>query len=229
MNAGADAARAVDAYVDELLAPVADMPRSEPAVATPAGAPRDRIAAPASPAPAVTAPTCTVAPRAEAAAPAARAPATTAAPADPGRPAATPGRWLRLSIDGDHYAIELLRVQEVVRLAPVMAVRGAAPSVLGVMNLRGRIVPVFDFGRWLDAGAVRADEHARIVVVERDDELIGLLVSKVDDVFTLAAGDAEPPYDAGPHRRRAMDRALLGIARPGQVPTVLLDANVLFE
>jgi purine-binding chemotaxis protein CheW len=162
------------------------------------------------------------------------APATTdvpAAAAGPGQgpSAAAPGRWLRLSIERDHYAIELLRVQEVVRVTPVMAVRGAGAAVLGVMNLRGRIVPVFDFGRWLDVGSVEADEHARIVVVERDDELVGLLVTRVDDVFNLADGDAEPPYDAGPRKRRAMDRALLGIARPGQVPTVLLDANALFE
>jgi len=216
MSASAEAARAVDAYVDELLAP-------EPAVAPlPAAAPMQppHVGVVAAPADSVVA---------KATAMPANVPVTPSAPEREPAPLAPPGRWLRLSIDGDHYAIELLRVQEVVRLAPVMAVRGAAPAVLGVMNLRGRIVPVFDFGRWLDAGSVRADEHSRIVVVERDDELLGLLVSKVDDVFTLAAGDVEPPYDAGPRRRRAMDRALLGIARPGQVPTVLLDAGALFE
>lgn len=220
MNTGAEAARTVDAYVDELLAPepaptpampAPVQPRIEPTVvAANAGIADARPAQPAVAMPAV-------------ATPPAPAPERNDAPLAP------PGRWLRLSIDGDHYAIELLRVQEVVRLAPVMAVRGAAPAVLGVMNLRGRIVPVFDFGRWLDAGAVRADEQSRIVVVERDDELLGLLVSRVDDVFTLDAAGVEPPYDAGPRRRRAMDRALLGIARPGRVPTVLLDAGALFE
>lgn len=219
MNAAAEAARAVDAYVDELLAPE---PAAPPAMPAPVPVTRPRSDATVAPANAAVAPP-------HLAAPAAAAAPTAAAPERHDAPLAPPGRWLRLSIDGDHYAIELLRVQEVVRLAPVMAVRGAAPAVLGVMNLRGRIVPVFDFGRWLDAGSVRADEHSRIVVVERDDELLGLLVSRVDDVFTLAAGDVEPPYDAGPRRRRAMDRALLGIARPGQVPTVLLDAGALFE
>jgi purine-binding chemotaxis protein CheW len=138
------------------------------------------------------------------------------------------GRWLRMTVDSDHYAVELLRVQEVTRLSPIVAVRGAAPAVLGAMNLRGRIVPVFDLGRWLGAGKVVPDERARIVVVERSDELIGLLVTAVDDVFPLVDGAVEEFRVPGPQRRN-IDRAFLGIARPGNTPTVLLDARALFD
>ncbi|HEY4583192.1 MAG TPA: chemotaxis protein CheW, partial [Lysobacter sp.] len=132
-------------------------------------------------------------------------------------------RWLRVCVGQDSYAFELLRVQEVVRVAPVVAMRGAAHSVLGVMNLRGRIVPVFDLGLWLDVGAVRADERARVVVIERDDELIGVLVTCVEDVVSLESGHVEPPLpgaDPGP---------TLGVARVTDAPTVLLDADALFE
>lgn len=131
-------------------------------------------------------------------------------------------RWLRVCIGTDSYGFELLRVQEVVRVAPVVAMRGAAVSVLGVMNLRGRIVPVFDLGLWLDVGAVRVEERSRVVVVEHDDELIGVLVTSVDDVVSLDAGHVEPPLpgtDPGP---------TLGVARVSDAPTVLLDADALF-
>ena len=138
------------------------------------------------------------------------------------------GRWLRMTVDSDHYAVELLRVQEVTRVSPIVAVRGARPAVLGAMNLRGRIVPVFDLGRWLGAGEVDPDERARIVVVERNDELIGLLVSAVDDVFPLVESAVEEFRVPGPQRRN-IDRAFLGIARPGNTPTVLLDARALFD
>ena len=127
-----------------------------------------------------------------------------------------------VGIGRDHYAFELLRVQEVVRVAPIVAMRGATVAVLGVMNLRGRIVPVFDLGRWLGGSDVCADEHSRIVVIERDDELIGVLVTVVEDVATLGRDQIEPPLvgnDAG---------AIVGIARVGSAPTVLLDANALF-
>lgn len=155
-------------------------------------------------------------------APVARA-AVAAASASHTRTATGGHRWLRVCVGHDSYAFELLRVQEVVRVAPVVAMRGAAHSVLGVMNLRGRIVPVFDLGLWLDVGAVHSDERARIVVIERNDELIGVLVTAVDDVVSLEREHVEPPLpgaDPGP---------TLGVARVTAAPTVLLDADALFD
>lgn len=131
-------------------------------------------------------------------------------------------RWVRVTVAADSYALELLCVQEVVRVMPIVAMRGAARAVLGVMNLRGRIVPVFDLGLWLGLACVQSDDRSRIVVVERDDELIGVLVSTVEDVVTLGRDRIEPPLpgnDPG---------AILGIARVGATPTVLLDANTLY-
>jgi len=176
-------------------------------------------AAPAAPEPA---PVAVPAPRPVAAAPAPlRAPAPAAATA-PVSYQAQDSRWLRVMVGGDSYALELLRVQEVVRVAPIVAMRGARPAVLGVMNLRGRIVPVFDLGLWLGAGHVDADEHSRIVVVERDDELIGVLVSAVEDVVTLGRDRIEPPLPGGPAG------VILGVARVGAAPTVLFDAYALY-
>lgn len=194
---------ALDSYFEELLAPVAT-PSAEAEVPAPASEPRPE--APSHPLRA------------------------SQAFAPPLQPASTiqPGRWLRVTVDGDHYALELLRVQEVARVAPVVALRGAAPAVLGAMNLRGRIVPVFDLGRWLGAGEVHPDERARVVVIERHDELIGLLVTAVDDVTSLDADAVEIPFDASRQQRRNIDRAFIGIARPGDMPTVLLDASAFF-
>lgn len=133
-------------------------------------------------------------------------------------------RWLRVAIGDDRYAVELLRVQEVVRLAPIIAVRGAPPSLLGVMNLRGRVVPVHDLGRWLRRQPAEIDERSRIVVLEHHDELAGLLVSAVTDVVTLDAHQIEPPAAS------LRDRTSMGIARtPGAPPTVLLDATAVFD
>ena len=216
----------VDAYLDELLCelPAGDAPQEPmvdagteavesprpPLQVVPPVAPQPpRIDPPA--APAVVPP----------AIPQAIAPAA-AAQAEPRPRAAASSRWLRVGIGSDHYAFELLRVQEVVRVAPIVAMRGAAPSVLGVMNLRGRIVPVFDLGLWLGGAAIVTTEHSRIVVVERDDELIGVLVTVVENVATLSREHVEPPLlgsDAG---------ATVGIARVGNQPTVLLVANALF-
>ena len=236
MSTNADRAL-VDEYVEALLAPVEALHAEpqEPAMPTrpitspapaPVPAPMPTMAPPPASAPAPAAPR-TREPVAAAVARITTAIADATAPEAPSS-APKPARWLRVSVEGDRYAVELLRVQEVVRMAPIVAMRGAAPAVLGVMNLRGRIVPVYDLGVWLGAGDVQPGERARIVVVERDDELLGVLVTSVDDVVTLSDEGIEAPYETH-QKRRAADRAIRGVARPGGLPTVLLDANALFE
>ncbi|HEY1141046.1 MAG TPA: chemotaxis protein CheW [Lysobacter sp.] len=142
----------------------------------------------------------------------------------PARTSSAPAsnRWLRVTVGSGSYALELLCVQEVVRVTPIVAMRGASRAVLGVMNLRGRIVPVFDLGLWLGTACVEPDERSRIVVVERDDELIGVLVTLVEDVVTLTQNRIEPPLPG------SAPGQIVGIARVGAVPTVLLDAGALF-
>jgi len=212
---------AVDDYLEALLddtAAVVDAaPREavEDAGAAPAATP---AAVAAQPAPALVGATAPAPKPAIAATATAPVPANATANAT----ATTAPRWVRVTVASDSYALELLCVQEVVRLAPIVAMRGADRAVLGVMNLRGRIVPVFDLGLWLGFGSVQPDERSRIVVVERDDELIGVLVSTVEDVVTLGRERIEPPLpgsDPG---------AIVGIARVGATPTVLLDANALY-
>jgi len=205
----------VDRYLEELLSDIPLMGASQPAAAATAGA---------QPAAAAVAQVLNnFQPAAQPVERIAAAPAANAMPLAGPRRSATPGRWLRVCIGDDRYAVELLRVQEVVRVAPVVAMRGADSAVLGVMNLRGRIVPVFDLGVWLGAEAVMVEERSRVVVVERDDELIGLLVTAVCDVATLDGTNIEPPLTAGD------PGAIVGVARVGDAPTVLLDANTLFE
>ena len=219
---------AIDAYLDDLLCEV------EPATAAPPSAPV--IAVPDTPtlppvARSMPSPVAVPAREPALAAPPAAAPEPRHRRASDTSPingehvpaAARSSRWLRMGIGRDSYAFELLRVQEVVRVAPILAVRGAAMSILGVMNLRGRIVPVFDLGRWLGSAAIEVTEGARIVVVERDDELIGVLVTQVEDVVSLSREHIEPPLANG------TPGAIVGIARTGQAPTVLLDANALFD
>jgi purine-binding chemotaxis protein CheW len=145
-------------------------------------------------------------------------------PQPPVRTSSAPSsnRWLRVTVGSGSYALELLCVQEVVRVTPIVAMRGASRAVLGVMNLRGRIVPVFDLGLWLGTACVEPDERSRIVVVERNDELIGVLVTLVEDVVTLTQNRIEPPLPG------SAPGPIVGIARVGAVPTVLLDAGTLF-
>ncbi|UOV05263.1 chemotaxis protein CheW [Pseudoxanthomonas sp. F37] len=132
-------------------------------------------------------------------------------------------RWLRLRCDQQHYALELLKVQEVVRPATLLPLRGAAPHMLGVMNLRGQVVPVIDLGLYLGRRAVDVDATTRIVVLEEHGEILGLRVTAVEDVANLTDQQIESPDNA---RVGRMSNPLFrGVARLNECAVILLDAS----
>lgn len=94
--------------------------------------------------------------------------------------------WLRFNVDRQCFAVEVLKVQEVLRVPTIMPVRGTGEAMLGVMNLRGQIVPVMDAGIRLGFGAVEVSEASRVVVLEETGDALGLLVSAVADVINLS-------------------------------------------
>nr|WP_057657364.1 chemotaxis protein CheW [Pseudoxanthomonas dokdonensis] len=142
------------------------------------------------------------------------------------RPLAEPTtRWLRMRCDQQQYALELLKVQEVVLPSTLLPLRGGPRHLLGVMNLRGQVVPVIDMGLFLDRAAVSVDSHSRIVVLEENGEVLGLQVSAVEDVANIAAASIEPPD----HARicRISNHLFRGVARLGRQTVILLDASQL--
>lgn len=136
-------------------------------------------------------------------------------------------RWLRLRCGPQAYALELLKVQEVVLPVPLLGLRGTAPSMLGIMNLRGQVVPVVDLGLHLGFDRIIEDSQTRIVVLEENGEALGLRVSAVEDVANLSDSQIEPPDTA---RICQISNSLFrGVARIGPQPMILLDAAQLLH
>ena len=194
-------------------------------------APTSRVATPAVPPTTPPAPAPTVAPAApRALAPLPATPYLLATPPDTGerrRATDRKTRWLRLRCDQQHYALELLKVQEVVRPATLLPLRGAAPHMLGVMNLRGQVVPVIDLGLYLGRRAVEVDATTRIVVLEEHGEILGLRVTAVEDVANLTDQQIESPDNA---RVGRMSNPLFrGVARLNECAVILLDASRILQ
>ena len=194
-------------------------------------APTSRVATPSVPPTTPPAPAPTVAPAApRALAPLPATPYLLATPPDTGerrRATERKTRWLRLRCDQQHYALELLKVQEVVRPATLLPLRGAAPHMLGVMNLRGQVVPVIDLGLYLGRRAVEVDATTRIVVLEEHGEILGLRVTAVEDVANLTDQQIESPDNA---RVGRMSNPLFrGVARLNECAVILLDASRILQ
>jgi len=208
------------------------------AVALPAIA---EVAAPAPVAPIAPAPVARAVPTPAAvpARPAARAPSTAPQPWHPSlsttpepkqhAPTEQSSRWLHLRCSGQHYAVELLKVQEVMVPVPLLPMRGTGRAMLGVMNLRGLVVPVIDLGIRLGLTSITHEPATRIVVLEQQGDTLGLMVSAVDDVITLREGQIEPPEHA--RIGRSGDPMFLGVSRQRNAsgPVILLDACALLE
>ncbi|HUA81149.1 MAG TPA: chemotaxis protein CheW [Dyella sp.] len=93
--------------------------------------------------------------------------------------------WLSFQLDGQHYAVLLSRVSEVIRDASPTPVPGAADDLLGVCHLRGNIVPVMDGRRrlGLNQGTPSDPSTVRIVVCTHESHRVGLRVDAVGDLL----------------------------------------------
>jgi len=124
-------------------------------------------------------------------------------------------------------ALDASLVEEVVRLRHTTPVPHAPPYLLGVMNLRGKIVSVIDLGRKLELGAAGLDEESRVYIVRDRSELVGLLVDRAAEVIELDAAGLEPPPANVPG---VEGRFLRGIGRAGgRLAAVLDPATVLSD
>lgn len=103
--------------------------------------------------------------------------------------------WLSFQLDGQHYAVLLSRVSEVIRDTTPTPVPGAASDLLGVCHLRGNIVPVMDGRRRLGLNTTAAADPAasRIVVCTHETHRVGVRVDAVGDLLQPKAEAIEPP------------------------------------
>jgi len=97
------------------------------------------------------------------------------------------------AISEEEFGIDILRVQEIIRIMPITKVPNSPPSVDGVINLRGRVIPVIDLRRRFGMGAKEHDNSTRIIVIEIHGMIIGFVVDGVSEVLRIQSSTVEPP------------------------------------
>jgi purine-binding chemotaxis protein CheW len=124
----------------------------------------------------------------------------------------------------EEYALPLTAVREILKVPAITEVPRAPADVLGILSLRGTVVTLLDLRRRIGLPEGQFDRRTRVLVVQRDDEPIGLLVDAVTEVVRLRRGDIED-RPAVPGTKHA--EYLAGVARPGTSLFVLLDLPAL--
>ncbi len=142
----------------------------------------------------------------------------------PSETAALAGKHLTFVLGREHYGVPVLKVREIIRLCDITPVPQMPDYIKGVLNLRGKIIPVADLRIKFRLAKVENSELTCIVVVQvnlpdRSSALMGLIVDAVEEVVNLAASDIEPTPDFG----MALEADyILGMAKiKGAVKTLL--------
>jgi len=89
------------------------------------------------------------------------------------------------------YGININCVSEIIRMQQVTKIPKTPDFVEGIINLRGRIIPVIDLRKQLELGAVKYDHNTRVIVISMEEETVGIIVEEVTEVFTLPAESIE--------------------------------------
>ena len=97
------------------------------------------------------------------------------------------------SIGEEEFGVDILKVQEIIRTMEITKVPRAQEFVEGVINLRGKVIPIIDLRRRFGLSSKEYDKHTRIIVIEISNMIVGFVVDSVSEVLRIPAGTVEPP------------------------------------
>jgi purine-binding chemotaxis protein CheW len=96
-------------------------------------------------------------------------------------------------IGNETYGVRIAAVREIVRVPEITAVPSAPDLIEGVINLRGKIIPVMDLRKRFGQTEIQPDKKNRILVVELENKLIGLIVNAASEVLKIPPSEIEAP------------------------------------
>ncbi|PYE32731.1 purine-binding chemotaxis protein CheW [Idiomarina fontislapidosi] len=106
-------------------------------------------------------------------------------------------QWVTFQLEQETYGINVMQVQEVLRYSEIAPVPGAPDYVLGIINLRGNVVTVIDTRLRFGLPENEITDNTRIVIIESDKQVIGILVDSVAEVVYLKKSDIDSAPNVG--------------------------------
>ena len=106
-------------------------------------------------------------------------------------------QWVTFRLDNETYGINVMQVQEVLRYSEIAPVPGAPQYVLGIINLRGNVVTVIDTRLRFGLAQEDTTDQTRIVIIETENQVVGILVDAVAEVVYLRQSEIETTPNVG--------------------------------
>jgi len=128
-------------------------------------------------------------------------------------------------VGNEEFGLEILKVQEIIRLRELTRVPNMPGFVDGVINLRGRVIPVIGLRRRMGIAQGEADKRTRIMVAEVNGRVLGFVVDEVSEVLRISSDTVEPAPKLGQVEREYVQ----GIGKINDRLLILIDLNPLIS
>jgi purine-binding chemotaxis protein CheW len=129
-------------------------------------------------------------------------------------------------IGTEEYGIDILQVQEILKVPKITTLPKSLPFILGVIDLRGKVIPVIDLSLKFGLKNAEKSERNRTIVVDIAGKKVGLLIDSVSHVIKVDQGDVEPPP---PVVKGISGKYIVGIAKRENGFIVILDIRKIFS
>jgi purine-binding chemotaxis protein CheW len=133
-------------------------------------------------------------------------------------------QWVTFKLAGETYGINVMQVQEVLRYSEVAPVPGAPDYVLGIINLRGNVVTVIDTRDRFGLPSGEITDSTRVVIIEAEKHVIGILVDSVAEVVYLRQSEVETAPNVGNDESA---KFIQGVCHKNDELLILIDLNKL--
>lgn len=133
-------------------------------------------------------------------------------------------QWVTFTLDAGIYGVHVMQVQEVLPMPEITPVPGAPAWIMGIINLRGNVVTVIDTRMRLGISPRVPDTSNRVIVIETDEQVAGILVDGVAEVANVCDAQVETVPDVG---SRECARYIHGVVSRDDTLLILLDSTRL--
>lgn len=127
-------------------------------------------------------------------------------------------------LENETYGINVMHVQEVLRISEIAPVPGAPPYVLGIINLRGNVVTVIDTRSRFGLPPGDIDDNSRVVIIEAEKQVVGILVDSVAEVVELRGSEIDAAPNVG---NEDSSKYIQGVATRENDLLIVVDLNKL--
>lgn len=138
------------------------------------------------------------------------------------------GKFMTFQTGKEYFGISIGYVNEIIAMQPITAIPEVEDYIKGLINLRGKIIPVIDVRVRFKMEPKEYTDRTCIIVIDVKSTVVGLIVEKIAEVDTIVDDDIIPPPKLG-HKENEQNKYVYGLAKTGDTVKLLIDPEKLIK